>query len=90
MYFPLYIPKSVILGFFIVVGCTLGWMLHGSANEVARAELRAPVMLQSSRTVDGPLPSTRAQRQRRGDQGDEARQETHYRNFGGPGRTPRR
>ena len=60
MYFPLYIPKSVILGFLIVVGCTLGWMLHVSANEVARAELRAPVMLQSSPTVAGPLPSTRA------------------------------
>ena len=27
MYIPLYIPKSLIVGFLLVVGCAAGWLL---------------------------------------------------------------
>ncbi|MCU1426725.1 MAG: hypothetical protein JWL83_725, partial [Actinomycetia bacterium] len=55
----MYIPKSLFLGLlFAGIGCAVGWMLHGSANDVANAATPAQAMLRSvpaSATYPAPV-----------------------------------
>ena len=53
----MYISKSVIVGIlFAAIGLVGGWMLHGSANEVASATAPLTTVLQDVPAATGPAP----------------------------------
>jgi hypothetical protein len=54
----MYIPKSVIVGLlFATIGLVGGWMLHGSANEVAGARAPATVLQDVPAAAGPPVPT---------------------------------